>query len=175
MAKRWYVIQTKAGQEQQAVQEIKNQNFKVFYPTYVYTRKTSKKKIVQRIMPLFPSYLFVQFDVKRNRRWKALASTRGVQRLVGYTDTHLSPVAPGCIEELIARIDAKGHIQLEESVAQILEFTPNMQLEVRNEAYKGLVGTYCSNTQKRVTLLLSLLGREIKVTLPVSAVRPVTK
>lgn len=171
--KRWYAVQTKAYQEALAYQELRNQNFSVYYPTYMEERKRTKDgSIFYKEFPLFPSYMFVQFDVKRNKRWRSIQYTRGVQALVGCTETYLSPLPKGCIEEIMARTGATGHVNLETAVAQLLEFTPNMKLIINRDAFAGHEATYCKHSGNRVTLLMTLLNRPVRLILPIDAVSP---
>lgn len=173
MSKRWYVVQTKPTQEQTAAINLRSKKFTVFSPMYIHEYRSPKtKELLSRRLPLFPSYIFVQFDITRHKRWKGINGIRGVVGLVGCTEDYLSPVKEGCIEDIIARADEKGFIKLEEAVEQLFEFSPNMKLELKGENYQGLIGTYVSHSEKRVTLLLTLLNRNIRVILPIGAVRP---
>lgn len=173
MAKRWYVVQTKPNHESIATLNLKDQKFSVFNPIYVHEYKHPKtKKILTRKMPLFPSYVFVQFDVNRHKRWKSINGTRGVVGLVGCYEAFLAPVPKGCVEDIIKRADKNGCILLETAMRSVFEFTPNMKLELVGENYKGLTGTYVSHSQNRVTVLLSLLGRTVRTIIPVTAVQP---
>ena len=52
----WYVVKTKPQQEKRASLNLRNQNFNVISPLI-------KKKI--NCEPLFPSYIFVSFDIKK--------------------------------------------------------------------------------------------------------------
>lgn len=174
--KRWYVVQTKSNQETLAVQQLRNQKFNVFFPTYIHEKKNEATGTVKkRTLPFFPSYLFVEFDVKRHARWKSINGTRGVVTLVGCTEDFLSPLPKGCVEEIMKRADERGNIRLEEAVQQIIAFTSGMQVEILGRGLKGIVATYCNHSQNRATLLLTLLNRKIKIVLPIDAIRPVTR
>lgn len=173
MTKRWYVVQTKPNHESLALSQLRNQKFSVFFPVYTVKTKHNRTGVVTvKQLPLFPSYMFVQFDVDRNKRWQTINGTRGVLGLIGCTDEYLTPVPEGCVEDIIARADKRGVVVLKDCVETITEFTPGMSLGIRGENYKGLVATYCSNTEKRVSVLLTLLNRKMRVILPIDAVFP---
>tara|TARA_X000001036_G_scaffold389817_1_gene387110 strand:- start:999 stop:1472 length:474 start_codon:yes stop_codon:yes gene_type:complete len=78
--KKYYVIQTKAKQEQKAVINLERQGFKTWYPTF---KKTvffkNKEKIVKE--PLFPTYIFVIVDLIKDD-WSKIHSTLGVRHLI---------------------------------------------------------------------------------------------
>lgn len=172
MENRWYVVQTKSMQELLALVELRKQGFKVFYPTYTDPKQYKHSKFLEKRLPLFPSYVFVRMDVVKDN-WRLINGTRGVSTLVGFTDSFVTPLPIGCIEKLIERADENGNFSvLERAVEQIIDFKPNMELVVDGTAYKGLVGTYCNHSENRVTLLLALLGNNIRVSLPLDAVRP---
>lgn len=169
--KRWYVVNTKSNQETLAASELKENGFKAFFPRYIKHYSHPKTKTVsERELALFPSYVFVQFDAQRNRRWQNIERMKGIIGLVGLMDDYLCPVPVGCIEEIIARCDRKGLIKLEETVKKVLKFHPNMPLYIKKGMFQGQVATYCNSSDNRVTLLLALLSKPLKLILPIDAV-----
>lgn len=167
---RWYVVQTKPGKETLAAYRLRLQNFEVFYPTFI--KKTlGRGKALSLVLPLFPSYMFVKFDITVNPHWKSINGTRGVQGLVGCTEDFCSPVKKGCIEEIMERVGETGHITFETEKAQPIEFKPGIKLEILNEGLRGFIGTYCNHTKKLVTLNITLLNKEVRVVLPIEAVK----
>lgn len=166
---RWYVVQTKTGQESLAVKEISNQNITVFHPTYVEksTNRLNIKK--EKVLPLFPSYVFVQFDIARDR-WKCLNNTRGCVGLVGCGETYVTPLPEGCIEEIMSNLDDDGQVSLHKAMETVVNFEQGMELGIRGDSYEGVVGEYHSHSDTRVTLILTLLGRKNKIELPIESV-----
>jgi transcriptional antiterminator RfaH len=78
--KRWYVARTLAQRERQAVQQLANQEYRTFLPLVLKNRRHARK--VETIStPLFPRYLFVNFDRTRDR-WRSINGTLGVERLL---------------------------------------------------------------------------------------------
>ena len=63
----WYVVKTKRLKEDFAKINLINQNFKVYSPI-IKTIKKMGEKIIHLKKPLFPGYLFVQFDLN-NSNW----------------------------------------------------------------------------------------------------------
>lgn len=171
MAKRWYVVQSKFNCEHQAAMNLKAQRFDVFFPVYKRERK-GKPPI---FLPLFPSYMFVGFDPKRNKRWRRIIHTRGVYDMIGCTEDHLRPVEEGYVEDLKKRIKTtsfdRAVLNLQEASEQMLSFTKGNQVLVEGGQYDGIVATYCSSSEKRVHLLLTLLNKPIRVSLSLSSIR----
>lgn len=171
--KRWYVVQTKASQEKLAFQELLNQNFNAFLPKYQYTTINKRLNLKEKIVkPLFPGYLFVEFDVEKER-WKVINSTRGCIGLVACGEEYVTPVPVGCVEELINRQDKEGLLDVPPAIAGMIEFCKGMKLGIRGDNFKGIEAKYHSSTEKRVTVLLTLLSRPVKLSLPIEAVYPI--
>ena len=70
----WYLIKTKTRQENIAIQNLKNQE----YSTYCATVKIDNKHVV-----LFPSYIFIHLDNKKEN-WSPIRSTKGVVNFVRF-------------------------------------------------------------------------------------------
>lgn len=172
MRTRWYVVQTKSHLEQFATDQLRNQQFEVFCPAYKQVSQRGKKTTTQ-ILPLYPAYIFVKFDLEHDH-WTAINNTRGVIGLLGVRHGfYVTPLPEGFVEEMLMKSSDDGLISLEESVEELIQFTPGMSLEVKDNQFKGLVGTYVQNTGDRVTLLLSLLSSKIKVSLPLRSVKTI--
>ncbi len=56
----WYVLYTKAMQEQAVAQQLEQKGLEVFFPCYTERRHPSP-----RLRPLFPGYLFVRLELER--------------------------------------------------------------------------------------------------------------
>ena len=112
------------------------------------------------IVPLFPRYLFVAVDMA-SQRWQSIGSTIGVTRLVCDGDRPAAvPVA--VFEALKRREDANGLIQLDQKP----QFSPGDKVCVRDGAFQECFGLYEGMTSnERVTVLLELLGRKVRVSL----------
>lgn len=102
---RWYVVKTLPRREIFAGQQLENQGFTVFLPKQVKTARHARR-VKTTFAAFFPSYLFVQLDVER-QRWRSINGTRGVSHLV--TQGERPVAAPlGVIEDLIAASDERG-------------------------------------------------------------------
>lgn len=94
----WYLIHTKASQEQVARENLGRQGFETYLPTInTARRRAGRWKPV--VGPLFPGYLFVQLDVGQHNVG-LIRSTRGVIGLVRF-GRQLVPVPGPVIEGLV--------------------------------------------------------------------------
>ena len=59
----WYVIRSKPRKEATALIHLERQGYRVYLPRMVRQART-RGRWVERIEPLFPSYLFLQTDVR---------------------------------------------------------------------------------------------------------------
>ncbi|MDP3016772.1 MAG: transcription termination/antitermination NusG family protein, partial [Deltaproteobacteria bacterium] len=59
----WFVIQTKPGDEHRVETHLLNQKIEIFLPL-LEIHQYSSGKMIQKIKPLFPSYIFARLDLK---------------------------------------------------------------------------------------------------------------
>lgn len=102
---KWYVVQTQPRKEDWAVANLQNQDFRTFFPRLRKSRKHARK-IDTVLVPMFPSYLFVQLK-SNHQRWRSVNGTRGVVRLLSFGDQP-QPVPIEVIDGLISSADDKG-------------------------------------------------------------------
>lgn len=94
---RWFVVEVLPQGERLAIQHLQRQGFRSFCPYFRKVRRHARR--VETILaPLFPRYVFVQFDVRRDQ-WRAINSTTGVRRLVA-----ASPLRPQPMPEAAMRV-----------------------------------------------------------------------
>lgn len=161
---RWYVVHTRAHYEEIAWRNLSQQGFTAYLPQYEKRRRHARRVDWVRA-PLFPRYLFVAMDMGLDR-WRAVASTIGVTHLVCQGDMP-APVPEGVVEVIQARADADGMIAAEPRIP----FKKGEQLQVLSGALADRIGFFDGATdEERVILLLDMLGRQIRVKLPMDAV-----
>jgi transcriptional antiterminator RfaH len=116
------------------------------------------------LTPLFPRYLFVSLDIERER-WRVINGTVGVVHLVCHGDRP-APVPAGVVEEIRAREDESGAV-----VLAVPSFRRGAALRITHGPLAEQTGLFEQMAdQERVVLLLNLLGRDIRVTVPREAV-----
>jgi transcriptional antiterminator RfaH len=163
-ASAWYVVQSRPNAEDLAIRNLERQGFRPYLPRYLKLRRHARR--VERVArPLFPSYLFVALDLDADR-WRAVQSTVGVARLVCRGERP-APLPAGLVEGLIERADEAGLIPLPSRPA----FRPGQAVRLTEGAFVDLVGLYEGmSDSERVTVLLDLLGRKVKITAAAHAV-----
>jgi len=164
MRKRWYVVQSKTKQESIAQQNLENQNFKTYFPQYL-QRKIIRKKLELIPTPLFPAYLFVEFDISRDK-WRAISGTRGVLQLVTATYDRVIPLPENFVEDLSQQADVHGFLAPQEAEAVLLDYLPGQPLKITDGIFKGLTGTCINNRRENVVILLALLSGNYTLELP---------
>jgi transcriptional antiterminator RfaH len=156
---RWYVVQTHPHAEGKASIHLHRQGFVSYFPRYLKLSRHARR--VEKVAaPLFPRYLFVSVECA-TQRWLSIDSTFGVVRLVRSGGRPAS-VPHHVIEALTHREDADGFVEL----APRPRFAPGDKLRVSSGAFRDCIGLFQGMTsQERVTILLELLGRKVRVAL----------
>lgn len=162
----WYVVYTHPREEQVAAENLDRQGYVTYWPRY--RRRVSHARKVQEITSsLFPRYLFVSFDPTATG-WRSIRSTRGVVDLVrnGFEPTRVSSQL---IEQMRTREDGEGCVVL----GRQIELTKGQRITLKGDAFKGhdLIFETMKDAD-RVVVLLTMLGREFKVEVPLSSVAP---
>jgi len=162
----WYAIYTQPRSETLARDHLARQGFEVFLPLYQ-KRRSHARRVDIVSAPLFPRYMFVSFNAGE-ASWRVIRSTRGVVDLVRIG---LDPVriSDSIIEEIRRRRDEQGfvilakHLNLKRGARIRIDAGPFVDYEAIFESQRD---------EERVVALLSLLGREVVVELPIRAVVP---
>jgi transcriptional antiterminator RfaH len=166
-SRQWFVVQTQVNCEAKAAQNLMRQGFEVYLPRYL-KRRRHARKIDFTAKPLFPRYMFVAIDMA-TQRWRSIQSTFGVARLVSNGDDPAT-VPAGVVHALKAREDTKGFIQVDARLA----FAPGDKVRVLAGAFIDNSGLFNGLADHdRVSILLDMLGRKVRVLLDVDMVAAV--
>jgi transcriptional antiterminator RfaH len=163
----WFVIRTKPSMEEVARVNFENQGFSVYLP--MMSRAVSharRKKLVRR--PVFPGYLFLHL-APDERDWHAISATRGTLAPVRFGNVYV-PVPDWVIEGLKQKEDAVTRAMPLNELKRA-KLAPGMEVEVevnRRVRTEGLILSF--NGQNNVMVLLNLLGREVRASIPLERV-----
>ena len=158
-AARWFVAHTQPNAEARAVLNLERQGFATYLPRYLKRRRHARRVDIVAV-PVFPRYVFVAIDLAR-QRWLSIRSTIGVSRLVCQGDAPLA-VPHGIVDALIRRHDEAGFVQL----MAPLGLRVGDKVRVLGGAFEESLGLFEAITdEQRVTILLDMLGRKVRVTL----------
>lgn len=159
----WCAVQTQARAEDKAAFHLRRQGYAVFLPKHLKRRKHARR-VDWVPAPLFPRYLFVALDDGASRWW-SIRSTVGVSNLVCFGKTP-AMVPAGIIAEIEARQDENGMVKLRPGV-----FRPGERVRIIDGPLNELEGLFeCASDEARVTILLDLMGRQVKVRVPAETV-----
>ena len=143
--KNWYLLKTKPRQEIIAKQNLKNQGYGSFCPIV---------KINNRLVVLFPGYLFVQLNEK-TQNLSPINSTKGVSHFVKF-GLNFAKVPTSVIEF----IKTNQHITTEKLI-NLNKFKPGDKVQISDGVFKNWVAIFkCYKPDERVILLMNLLGNE---------------
>jgi transcriptional antiterminator RfaH len=154
---RWYLIQTKPRQEARAEEHLQRQLFECYRPL-----KTGEKKRGARATSeeeLFPGYLFIRMD-QTHDNWYPIRSTRGVARIVTFGGLPV-PVQDVLIDQIRQRLLAPP---------PKVQFRQGEAVRITAEGFNDVEAIFlAADGDERAVILLNLLQREQKVTLPVTS------
>jgi transcriptional antiterminator RfaH len=162
----WYVVYTRPREEHVAEENLVRQGFETYWPRFR-KRSAHARRVQEVTASLFPRYLFSRFSLE-DAGWRVIRSTRGVAGLVsqGFDPT---PISEQLIDDIRSREDDKGYVVL----GRQIELQKGQRIQLASEAFKGLEVVFeAKKDSDRVVALLGLLGREFKVSIPVSQVVP---
>jgi len=154
-SKLWYVIQTKPGDEGRVKTNLLNQDVETFLPLLEAYQYCSGK-MVQRIKPLFPNYLFAKLDLETH--YYKVKWTRGVNKILGGGNEPV-PVSERVIDLIKERAGKDDLVKLEG------ELKEGDGVQVTSGPLKHLRGIFqkMMSGRGRVKILLSLIGVDVPV------------
>ena len=160
--KRWFVVYTQVRGEERAVRHLENQGIRCFLPRYRKTRRHARKTDTV-LEPLFPRYLFTEFDPDASI-WRSINGTRGVVGLLTGGARPL-PVPKGMVERLWAEAAQDGTTPL----TALGMFWKGRKVRVKSGPFanqRAEVAQVPPDGKDRVQILLNLLGVETSMQVP---------
>ncbi|WP_435607647.1 transcription/translation regulatory transformer protein RfaH [Pseudomonas knackmussii] len=158
--KQWYLIQCKPRQDMRALEHLERQGYQCLLPTHEVER-LQKGKLQQLTEPLFPGYLFIHLD-RVDDNWMPIRSTRGVNQIVSFGGRPTS--VP---EAIVSKLQSTNT-----SVAPAL--IAGDRVALNDPSLQQLEAIFLEkNGEERVLLLLTLLQREVVVSVPLVQVQKI--
>lgn len=154
----WFVVYTKARQENLAVENLERQGYEAYCPSVAITKRR-RSQLASIVEPFFPRYIFLQFDLVEDN-WAPLRSTRGVSGLVKFGGVP-QQVPPSLIAALKAN-ENTDHLQI---------VTPKVWkrgdvVEIEQGPFAGYRCLFESQRgADRVAVLLDIVGKPTRATL----------
>ena len=157
---KWFLVYTKAREEERAQKNLENQGFKTFLPM-IACEKISQPKSFS-LKPMFPRYLFTNFSVEKNN-WFHIQSTRGVSHVITFGDK-LTEVPDSVVDFLKTKVDDHNVIKLK--VIRPV-FQKGDKLVIKQGVFQGKDATFLSMSGKeRVRVLLSIMNQLMITDIP---------
>ena len=161
----WFVVYTQPREEHIAEENLARQGYDAYWPRYR-KRVAHARKVREVSASLFPRYAFDPLVTG----WRNIRSTRGCIDVIrnGFDPT---PVPNALVTSIRAREDEQGCVVLGKQA----EFVKGQHIKLKGDAFQGqslIFETMKDND--RVVVLMTLLGREFKVEVPVANVAPVS-
>lgn len=158
----WYVVYTKPQKEEVAQFHLQTKGIEVFNPRLYLPETTRKSK---RVIPLFPSYLFVRISIFTDE-YQYVNWSHGIKRFVSFNDVP-TPLDNGVVSFLKQQVNASGVIVARSNLK------PGQEVQIEAGPFKGLVGVIQEppDARGRVKVLMTLLSRQVHVEVPAGFVR----
>lgn len=164
----WFLVFTKPAGEAVAQENLQRQGYRVYYPRLL--RPTFQRgKWIERIVSLFPRYLFIQVDTLA-QSLSPVRSTQGVANIVRFgPETAVVPNA--IVSDLLRRADPESGLH---RLARLPEtFKAGSPVNIIAGAFEGLNGIFEREVgEERVVVLLKLLGQSTPVRIPSQYIAP---
>lgn len=164
-AKRWYLAYTKPRNEQVAGAQLARQGYTVYLPQYKALKRTPAGMVAHH-SPLFPRYVFF-------RPGHPAQSIAPVRSTVGVSHVVRFGIAPATVsDELVGTLRAFEQQREAASLVDLSVLRAGRRVAVCAGPLKGLEGLISARAGTRVTVLLDMLGRETRVSLPEHQLEP---
>ena len=161
----WYCVRSQPKHEHIAAAHLRQEAEMEVYLPRIRFRRSTRGGPVWFTEPLFPSYLFVRFDLRAGLR--QVHYTPGVSGVIRFGD-HWPEIPNGVIGELRSAVGPDAVQVVRE------ELEPGDPVVISGGAFHDLraVVTRVMTGRERVAVLLEFLGRQTAVELPASEVVP---
>lgn len=154
----WFVAQLKPQGLRRAEENLARQGFLSFCPKRLESVIRNSKRMSKEA-PLFPGYLFVQFDPSEGG-WTSINATRGITRLIISDIRKPTPLPATFMAGLMARCDDGG----------LIGAPPDLEV---GDTIRVLSGPFADTIARietlqdgeRIQILMDLMGRETRISM----------
>ena len=152
---KWFLVYTKAKEEQRAKTNLENQGFQTFLPMIAFVKMNRSKSTT--VEPMFPRYLFIKLNLEKDN-WTLIKSTRGVSHIVVFGQ-RFAEIPDRVVAHLKSGAD-KNDIFKQTIKRQ--EFEKGDTLIIAQGIFKDKEATFLSKKSKeRVRILLRFVNHLI--------------
>ena len=143
--KKWYLLKTKPRQEKIALANLENQDYDSYCPY---------AKINNKIVVLFPGYLFIHLD-ETSDNWGPIRSTKGVLNFVRFGLSYAK------ISNKIIDFIKENEFNTSQKLKYLNDFKIGDKVQITEGVFKNCVAIFESfKSDERVILLMNIMGQE---------------
>ena len=143
--KKWYLLKTKSRQEKIAIANLENQKYHIYCPS---------AKINNKIVVLFPGYLFIYLD-ETSDNWGPIRSTKGVLNFVRFGLSYAK------ISNKIIDFIKENEFNTSQKLKYLNDFKTGDNVQITEGVFKNCVAIFESfKSDERVILLMNIMGQE---------------
>ena len=143
--KKWYLLKTKPRQEKIALANLENQDYDTYCPY---------AKINNKIVVLFPGYLFIHLD-ETSDNWGPIRSTKGVLNFVRFGLSYAK------ISNKIIDFIKENEFNTSQKLKYLNDFKIGDKVQITEGVFKNCVAIFESfKSDERVILLMNIMGQE---------------
>lgn len=167
----WYVLQTKPRQERLAHDNLLRQGYEAILPLVppsLSLRKPRRGQAEPSPEPLFPGYLFFR-PSRETQSIAPVRSTLGVSRIVRFGESP-AQMSAQLLDDLLNTI----HSGADDLQIKLKGLAEGLLVRVTDGPLAGLQGLVSRVGTERVVVLMTLIGREQPVTMPIHLVEKAT-
>jgi transcription antitermination factor NusG len=155
----WYALKVRCGGEATVMKALQFRGYSLYCPMHRERRRYSDRMKVVSV-PLFPGYLFCQFDAQQKL---PIVSTPGVDYILGAN----GPVA-------VAEIEVESIRRMVEAGAQVQPYLARGQrVRVTHGALEGIEGILARDAKggEKLVLSITLLNQSVSLHIDQAAIR----
>ena len=143
--KKWYLLKTKPRQEKIALANLENQDYDTYCPY---------AKINNKIVVLFPGYLFIHLD-ETSDNWGPIRSTKGVLNFVRFGLSYAK------ISNKIIDFIKENEFNTSQKLKYLNDFKIGDKVQITEGVFKNCVAIFESfKSDERVILLMNIMGQK---------------
>jgi transcriptional antiterminator RfaH len=150
----WHVAMTKSGAERIAERNLNQQGIDTYLPL---TWRHIKKQQTRELIPMFPGYII--FAMGDDDDWTPIRSTKGLLKIIRFGQDP-AQIADDVIEHLQQQESAEGIHEIPG-----MDYEPGDRVRVLDGPFKFYEAVITAKPRDRLAVLLSGMGREIKMIL----------
>jgi transcription antitermination factor NusG len=160
----WYCVRTEPKLESRAQFSIQRLGYLTFCPQIlveIKQRAHAPWKRTSRLMPLFNSYIFTNFELDEVvLKWPRIIRLPGVVRILSATVIDGLPRPLPLADDLIEALRMVSNASTQTPQAVSLAIPTGTQVRITEGPFTDLTGIVSWSNEQRVQLLLNILGGE---------------